>query len=120
MKAKLECIRNDPTADCNVETFCDETTDEQAINTVKQERCWDDGRKYCVVNIFKGTGPIGECFSNIACACNVDCTDYCLTQKKISFQACNVQSCGCTENIDSVLERQDDYFSQDLLPVSND
>ena len=36
------------------------------------------------------------------------------------FKGCIQYSCGCTETLEDVLQRQDDYFSQDLVQASNE
>ncbi len=69
MEAKLECIRNRKTldADCNKPSNCTRATDDAAIEVVKGERCWVDGRRSCVLNIFDEESPIDNCFGSIAC-----------------------------------------------------
>jgi hypothetical protein len=80
MEAKLECIRKRTSLDqdCNTPTNCTSATDDAAIDVVKGERCWVDGRRQCVLNIFdESMGGGFDCFGTIPCVCNLDCTKNC-------------------------------------------
>ena len=122
MEAKLDCIRTRTSVDqdCNTATNCTSATDDAAIDIVKGERCWVDGRRKCVLNIFDEDVGKGDCFGNISCACNKACTDFCSNNDDpfLSYKECTNQRCGCSLPEEDVQKLQDDYFSKDLAIVN--
>ena len=120
--AKMACYRDrvSEDTDCNKVSNCTEATDDYVIDAIKGERCWIDGRRKCVINIFSEEMKIDDCFAQTACVCAKDCSNYCDSQEFMPEKQCMSQRCGCDLPLDKVQELQDDYFSQDLAIVNPD
>lgn len=116
MEAKMACYRDRTSEDkdCNLASNCTESTDEFVIDAIKGERCWVDGRRTCILNIFSEQMNIGDCFAQQACVCAKDCSDYCYTQKFMPSKQCMSERCGCDLPKETVDKLQEDYFSKDL------